>query len=200
MGAVAYLTQSIYGRCTSSTTCTEIGINNNSDFITGIGAAPRTDNNTSKINSYETTLGIGASTTGTIYGIYDMSGGAEEYVMGVLADPNGKPRSGYDSSNNSGFNGIVENINGTVATYSSGRTFPDSKYYNLYTGSSYTGHALTETKNWYSDGGASFVDSRNPWFIRGGSCFSKSNSSEFFFFASYGRANSNGLRLVITNE
>ena len=199
-GAVAYLTQSIYGRCTSSTTCTEIGINNNSDFITGIGAAPGTGNNTSKINSYETTLGIGASTTGTIYGIYDMSGGAEEYVMGVLADPNGKPRSGYDSSNNSGFNGIVENINGTVATYSSGRTFPDSKYYNLYTGSSYTGHALTETKNWYSDGGASFVNSRNPWFIRGGNCFSQSNSNEFFFFASYGRANSNGLRLVITNE
>ena len=199
-GAVAYLTQSIYGRCTSSTTCTEIGINNNSDFITGIGAAPGTGSNTSKINSYETTLGIGASTTGTIYGIYDMSGGAEEYVMGVLADPNGKPRSGYDSSNNSGFNGIVENINGTVATYSSGRTFPDSKYYNLYTGSSYTGHALTETKNWYSDGGASFVNSRNPWFIRGGNCFSQSNSNEFFFFASYGRANSNGLRLVITNE
>ena len=199
-GAVAYLTQSIYGRCTNSTTCTEVGINNNSDFITGIGAAPGTDNNTSKINSYETTLGIGASTTGTIYGIYDMSGGTEEYVMGVLADPNGKPRSGYDSSNNSGFNGIVENINGTVATYSSGRTFPDSKYYNLYTGSSYTGHALTETKNWYSDGGASFVNSRNPWFIRGGSCFSKSNSNEFFFFTSYGRANSNGLRLVITNE
>ena len=29
-GAVAYLTQSIYGRCTSSTSCTEVGINNNS--------------------------------------------------------------------------------------------------------------------------------------------------------------------------
>ena len=198
-GAVAYLTQSIYGRCTNSTTCIDIGINNNSSYITGIGAAPGTGNNTSKINSYETTLGIGASTTGTIYGIYDMSGGADEYVMGVLADPNGKPRSGYDSSNNSGFNGIVENINGTVATYSSGRTFPDSKYYNLYTGSSYTGHALTETKEWYGDFG-SFVNSRNPWFIRGGNCFNDSQAGEFYFFPNYGRANRNGLRLVITNE
>ena len=37
-GAVAYLTQSIYGRCTSSTLCVEIGINNNSTYKTGYGA------------------------------------------------------------------------------------------------------------------------------------------------------------------
>ena len=37
-GAVAYLTQSIYGRCTSSTTCTEVGINNNVNKQTGYGA------------------------------------------------------------------------------------------------------------------------------------------------------------------
>ena len=62
--------------------------------------------------------------------------------MGVYADTSGNPRSGYSSSNNSGFNGIVENQNGTVATYSSGLTFPDSKYYNLYTSSSYIGHII----------------------------------------------------------
>ena len=30
--------------------------------------------------------GVGASTTGTIYGVYDMSGGAWEYVMGNYND------------------------------------------------------------------------------------------------------------------
>ena len=32
---------------------------------------------------YNTSLGKDASTTKNIYGIYDMSGGAYEYVMGV---------------------------------------------------------------------------------------------------------------------
>ncbi len=62
-----------------------------------------------------------------------MSGGSWEYVMGVLADTNGKPRSGFDSSDNSGFTGMLND--GTTYT---GIAFPDSKYYNLYTGSSYT--------------------------------------------------------------
>ena len=87
-GAVAYLTQSIYGRCTSSTTCTEIGINNNSSFITGYGAPAGSDKTVTN-GTYNTTLGKDASTTGTIYGIYDMSGGAYEYVMGVKDDFNG---------------------------------------------------------------------------------------------------------------
>ena len=55
-GAVAYLTQSIYGRCTSSTTCTEIGINNNSDLITGYGAPAGSNYNASN-GAYNTTLG-----------------------------------------------------------------------------------------------------------------------------------------------
>ena len=160
-GAVAYLTQSIYGRCSNSTTCSEIGINNNNSFLTGYGA-PAGSSNSVTNGAYNTTLGKDASTTGTIYGIYDMSGNGNEYVMGVLADTNGNPRSGYSSSQNSGFTGMLKD--GTTYT---GVAFPDSKYYNLYTdNSSYIGHALTETKNWYSDS-ANFVNSFSPWFIRG---------------------------------
>ena len=193
-GAVAYLTQSIYGRCTSSTTCTEVGINNNQKWITGYGAPARS--NTSVTNgAYNTSLGKDASTTGTIYGIYDMSGGTLEYVMGVFADTNGKPRSGYSSSYNSGFTGMLND--GTTYT---GIAFPDSKYYNLYTGLSYTGHALTETKNWYSDG-ASFVDSGNPWFIRGG-VYGSGTYAGVFVFDVYGgnSRSSSSSRLVISNE
>ena len=169
-GAVAYLTQSIYGRCTSSTTCTEIGINNNSSFITGYGA-PAGSNESVTNGTYNTTLGKDASTTGTIYGIYDMSGGAWEYVMGV-----------YNKTiNDSGFSSL-----------------PDEKYYNNYTGTSYTGHALTETKNWYSDD-AYFVDSDSPWFIRGGSY---GTSAGVFYFNGYsGYSSSVGSsRPVISNK
>ena len=192
-GAVAYLTQSIYGRCTSSTTCTEVGINNNYKSTTGYGAPPGSDDNALN-GAYNTPRGKDASTTGTIYGIYDMSGGALEYVMGVSADTNGKPRSGYDSSSNSGFTGILNN--GTTYT---GVSFPDSKYYNLYTGSSYTGHALTETKNWYSDD-ASFVSSSYPWFIRGGYSSFNTSAGVFYFHRNDGYHVSSSSRLVITNE
>ena len=38
-----------------------------------------------------------------------MKGGAAEWVMGVLLDSDGKPRSGYNISNNSGYNGKIYN-------------------------------------------------------------------------------------------
>ena len=193
-GAAAYLTQSIYGRCTSSTSCTEIGINNNDSSITGYGA-PAGSAKTVANGAYNTPLGKNASTTGTIYGIYDMSGGADEYVMGVLADTNGKPRSGGSSSVNSGFTGMLSK--GTTYT---GITFPNSKYYNLYTGSSYTGHALTETKNWYSDT-ADFVNTSGPWFRRGDSYDLGASAGVFHFFNHYGNSGSeSSSRLVISNE
>ena len=171
-GAVAYLTQSIYGRCTSSTTCTEVGINNNENYITGYGAPAGSDTSVTN-GKYNTTLGKNASTTGTIYGIYDMSGGSWEYVMGV-----------YNKTiSNSGFSSL-----------------PDTKYYNNYTGSSYTGHALTETEMWYSDN-AYFVNSSNPWFIRGGNYGSGTLAGVFYFNIYNGNSGSNtSSRLVISNE
>ena len=199
-GAVAYLTQSIYGRCTSNTICTEIGINNNynndnDNYITGYGA-PAGSGETVANGEYNTTLGKDASTTGNIYGIYDMSGGAWEHVMGVLADPNGNPRSGYDSSQNSGFTGMLDD--GTTYT---GVSFPDSKYYNLYTdNSSYTGHALTETAGWYSDI-AYFVSSSYPWFLRGSNySYIKLAGVFSFYYDSDSSDNGNSSRLVISNK
>ena len=226
-GAVAYLTQSIYGRCTSSTSCTEVYINNSSGMYTGRsggnvgGSTPingtytdqtsTTQDNAYGFYTYDDYLlnyntntkgnkvsgkGTGASTTGTIYGIYDMSGGISEYVMGVLADPNGKPRSGGNSSN-SGFTGMLKD--GTIYT---GIAFPDSKYYNLYTdNSSYIGHALTETQGWYNDY-ASFINSERPWITRGG-IFGSENNSGIFSISPYGFndwAPFFGSRFVITNE
>ena len=171
-GAVAYLTQSIYGRCTSSTTCTEVGINNNTSYITGYGAPAGSD--TSATNgTYDTDLGKNASTTKNIYGIYDMSGGATEYVMGVY----------NNTISNSGFSSL-----------------PNEKYYNNYTVVSYTGHALTETKKWYSDY-AIFVNSSYPWFVRGGSYSNGAYAGVFGFNYDTGVSYSGySSHLVISNK
>ena len=173
-GAVAYLTQSIYGRCTSNTTCTEVGINNNTSYITGIGDKPSSTASSVKTNTYNTISGKNASTTGNIYGIYDMSGGAWEYVMGI-----------YNKNiKSSGFS-----------------TLPDNKYYNNYTATSYTGHAISETKGWYNDQSFSVYFSVSPWFIRG--CYYDDGelSGMFAFYGSSGiNGNNSASRFVITNE
>ena len=234
-GAVAYLTQSIYGRCTNSTTCSEVYINNSEGYYTGRsggnvgGSTPinetytdqtsTTDYNTYGFYTYDDYLlnyntntkgnkvkgkGTGASTTGTIYGIYDMSGGAYENVMGVLAGPYGTPFSGYDSSWNSGFTGTLWDYSTYDFITYTGISLPNSKYYNLYIGSSYTGHALIETAGWYG-GAADLVDSNAPWFGRG-SFYSSSTgggTSLFSFGGTFGHpaTRDNGSsRFVITNE
>ena len=171
-GAVAYLTHSIYGRCTDSTTCTEVGINNNGSYITGYGAPAGSKYNDTN-GAYNTSLGKDASTTKNIYGIYDMSGGAYEYVMGVY-----NKAIGY-----SGFSSL-----------------PDTKYYNNYTGSSYTGHALDETAGWYSDD-AYFPNMSVSWFLRGGHYGNSTIAGVFDFHRGNCQLDSNySSRFVITNE
>ena len=75
-GAVAYLTQSIYGKCTSSTSCSEIGVNNYRHYTTGIGVPAGSISSFDATSTYETYYGTNLSTTGNIYDVYDMSGGA----------------------------------------------------------------------------------------------------------------------------
>ena len=191
-GAVAYLSHSKYGANR------EVYINNSSGLYTGrsggnvSGSTPingtYTDQtSTTQYNSYGFYTWDGyllnyntntrsstrilekvASTTGNIYGVYDMSGGAYEYVMGNFANTIG----------HSGFT-----------------TLPDSKYYdvyssNIFTGTSTTninfctlatcgGHALNETAGWYSDS-SRFVYSSSAWFRRGG--YYNSSASGIFYF------------------
>ena len=174
-GAVAYLAQSIYGRCISSTLCTEVGINNNSTYITGIGAEAGSSYNGATANSYDTTFGMRVSTTGNIYGIYDMSGGAWDYVMGSYSKTIGS--SGFTSS-----------------------TFPNDKYFNNYTTSSYQGHALTETNGWYNDN-FGIVVSSSPWFSRGSQYSNTTSAGVFSSYPQNGTAYSNiSARFTFTNE
>ena len=183
-GAVAYLTQSIYGRCSNATTCSEIGINNKSGYITGYGSSTSA--------TYETPLGQNASTTGTIYGIYDMSGGTNEYVMG-LYKPDSIPATGI--SDYSGFS--------STTTNSQYDLLPDTKYYNTYTdATAYTTlglqHALTETSGWYADYPV-FVNGNAPWLGRGGGHYDSTGAGLFLFYKDDGNSNHvyDGFRLAV---
>ena len=170
-GAAAYLTQSIYGRCTSSTTCTEVGINNNGSYKTGYGAKAGSSDSVTN-GAYNTTLGKDASTTNNIYGIYDMSGGRYEYVMGVY----------NNAKSSSGFNSL-----------------PDSKYYNNYTTTEYQGHALYGTKGWYYDGN-DVLDTSKSWYARGGGYNNGASAGVFNYYTYYGTSAYYSTRFVITNE
>ena len=176
-GTVAYLSQSKYGKYGNSNYTgvdKEIAINNCWNYTTGIGGdtvSASQSSTTCTTNTYETLKGQSASTTGNITGVYDISGGASEYMMGVLADSNGNPRSGFSSISNSGFNGTVL----PEKQYTSGIDFPAEKYYDLYMSEDITttcnngtcyGHALSETAGWYQDELFS-IDDGHPWFTRG---------------------------------
>ncbi len=157
-GAVAYLTQSQYGRCNSGT-CEEVRINNNSNFITGYSAKNEPTVGYGAYRDYEyTTLSqdgtkgfqyynsnsVESSTTGNYSGVYDMSGGTWEVVMGVMQGgvDNKSPASGIDSTSNSGFKGPYSfckenevpygNTCGENLENKDGYDWPSRKYYELY--------------------------------------------------------------------
>ena len=197
-GAVMYLSHSKYG------INKEIAINSASTFTTGCG--PQSEGSLasgSTCNSYTTTLGQSASTTGNVYGVYDMSGGAQEYMMGNVVYSNGQQMSGYKTSynQNSAFTGILYD-GGT--SFTGAYAFPSKRYYDKYSyGESYKeytrgklGDATKEMAptgefgNWYSDY-AGFVFSSSPWVLRGGSYDSGTSAGTFHFFYSKGAASDN---------
>ena len=155
-GAVAYLTESKYGR-----NGTEIGFSDEG-YITGGGAD----------NAYATT-NQDQSTTGNVYGIYDMRGGAYEYVASY-------------------YNGSTSLSNGSSFASNGG---PSTKYTTAYTGTSEStsykyGDATYETSGWHSDD-AYFVFSSTPFFNRGGNYSDAATYAGVFYFGRYdGRGNS----------
>ncbi len=190
-GAVAYLSHSKYG------INKKIAINSQRNLTTGCG--PQSEGSTTSgatCNSYTTTLGQSASTTGNIYGIYDMSGGAYEYVMGNIVYSNGQQMSGESTSSNrnSAFTGVLSGGTSFTGTYS----FPSKRYYDKYSyGTSDTeftrgklGDATKEmaptgtNSNWYKNQ-TDFPYSSRPWFIRGG-YYSSDTNAGVFGFGTYG--------------
>ena len=201
-GAVAYLSHSKYG------INKELNINNNSSYKTGYSALPSTsqqtypgtygDGNTYN-NAYNTSIGYLSTTAGNISGVYDMSGGAHEYVAGYMSGQVGA--SGFSAT--------------TIANY-------DSKYFDVYSLSSamtsyqyrILGDATGEMgpfknykdgdsnsrwhNSWYGDT-SDFIDSSSPYFFRGGFFGNGLLASQFYFSRDTGGANSNrSFRIVLS--
>ena len=225
-GAAAYLSHSIYGSCSNATTCTEKYINNSSGYYTGrSGGSTNASSNVNGTYSYDgrtcstasctteafnadITKGTRASTTGNIYGIYDMSGGSFEKVLGVYsnaANNNGYPGySGYNTTTNSGYNGWL-GYSGTLKT--NGVSWGATKYYGLFTsltaetacsGGVCYGQALSETASWYSDT-AVMVSANNPWIFRGGAYNLLSAAGIFARGTNGGNSNTASFRLVVSS-
>ena len=159
-GAVAYLTESKYGR-----NGTEVTINNSSEYITG--SAQTTSGTT---NDYKSAEGVLASSTGNVTGIYDLSGGAYEYVPAY-------------------YNGSGSLSNGSSFASQNG---PSTEYATAYTGATAStaykpGDATYETSGWHDDS-ANFVISNYPFFIRGGNFDNGSSAGVFYFGSSNGYA------------
>ena len=168
-GAVAYLQHSKYGSHAS------VRINNNENFLTGYAARQEPTigytgtnelciNNAEACNEYGgvTTPGedgeyntnyfnktsVVASTTGNYTGIYDMSGGAWEYVMAGMDDNStgdgktGKLSSGRHNVYNSGFKGKLTcpncndngvEVNHEITEVTEGIALPtDERYFDKY--------------------------------------------------------------------
>ena len=179
-GAVAYLTNAI-GRIPY--------INNSSSYITGnAGGSQDAAKASGTTNAWNTANGVKASTTHNVYGIYDMSGGAYEYVAAY-----------YTGGNNSYISSLTNAADKYVDRYST--AYSASK----------KGDAVYETSSSSSSGGGSY--SETSWdrdysyapnfntsvFLRGGHYNSNSNAGVFFFNNAGGTASSNdGFRVVLT--
>ena len=234
-GAVAYLQHSKYGSMSS------VRINNNSNYVTGYASVKeptcgftQTNEECNKYGTessvtqpYNTSTGYLASTTGNISGVYDMSGGSWEYVMGIMLDKNGKPISGRNSLYHSGFNGTFgcptcDSDNSGLTELTTGVNFPsDTRYYDTYAyaenDETYNRRILGDAtgemgpfatvvinnKNrkigsWYADEGW-FIYHHQSWFVRGGNMFHGTKSGNFEFACSYGAGWSDGgFRIVLS--
>ena len=171
-GAVAYLAQSSYGKNA------EVWINPNSNFLTGQAGTGASVGSTTSTSAYNSGNGPQASTTGTVYGIYDMSGCSWEYTAAYVANDNGSLTSNGAS--------LVSGTAYTKDVYTKGSA--DDRETNYNANSSKYGDAVYETSNHYSSSNGSwygdysrFPYSTGPFFVRGGYYNYASNAGLFCF-------------------
>ena len=191
-GACASLSKSKYGKETE-----EVFINNSSDYITGNAANTVGDPEIIGItNAYNTVKGQKASTTGNIYGIYDMSGGNWERMAAYLNN-NHENLNLYGKS-------IIEAETRYKDVYEQG--VEDTQELNYEKASSKYGDAIYETSNgyagsntsWHNDW-ANFAYTSVPFFYRGGGNDDTTNAGIFYFSRNTGSSYTGvGFRITIS--
>ena len=223
-GAAAYLSASGYGAGVN-----KVQINANdegSDFsATGVtGCGPYDDNSRiiyrdsgelgtvsacSRSNSsrvYHGQIGILASTTNTVYGVYDMAGGAWEYTMGDYTTSQNTTSSRYFSvPANTPYVDLYRQADGFGKQKPSWSESSNSAYYNfdLCTYETCGGQALHETMTvqtitgynnsvQWGNSAALFPDADYEWAGRGGAASQASNSGIFYSNGSSGLTGGSG--------
>ena len=214
-GAVAYLSHSEYGNLGETGNGFSLRINNNSAYITGysgveeptVGYNKGTSREGNRVEStaigadgtytvnYLNTNSVVSSTTGNYSGVYDMSGGAWEYVMGYTTgastvggastittlypkffDTDSEYTKYYDKYTSTAItnfsNRILGDATGEMGTFFS-ETDPDGSARNK--------------SSWYGDY-ANFAIDSNPWFGRGGYWSYGTVSGAFAFYNGVGGA------------
>ncbi len=203
-GAVAYLSHSSYG------IGGEININNNNTYKTGYSSynvdqstykGTESTGDDGKSKEWNTSTGYLASTTGNITGVYDMSGGAWEYVAGYRVGTTEVTDSGFEETE------IIEKYKDYIDKYdsSSDRTTYNKRILGDATGELgpfyYFKDGDDNNRNhnsWYSDG-SYFIGGSYPWFTRGGLWDDGVLASQFYFGWATGGENANGtFRLVLS--
>ena len=216
-GAVAYLTQSRYGR-----NGTEVNFNNyytteSSPWRTAITGmctnGTSGDKTTTLGNAYNTAEGVKGSSTANVTGIYDLNGCVWERTAAYISNGNDNLKN-YGSS----YANLTVNVNGyqtlstkwaTVYPYNSSDS--NTNNYSSYSGKKSTtygfGDAVLETSTTGSgstswNGDYSYCpNTSNPFFGRGGNCSHSSGAGSFAFNDTYGGPYcDNGFRSVLVAQ
>ena len=221
-GAVSYLSQSKYGLDGTNIVINNVNLNNSTKSVYAVtGCASSTAdasavsttigalNNRTQSSVYVWTQknGTAASSTGTIYGIYDMSGGISERTSSLINNKNNNLKT-YGSQ-------IIADLNNGKSTKyitiyptgeTLGQTMAQASQANYTNNTKIYGDAIKETStlgtgtnSWYSDC-SDFVGLSTPFFLHGGYYGGTSISGCFAFGRTSGNGSYNrGFRSVLVS-
>ena len=221
-GAVSYLGQSQYGLNGTNIRINNLTLNNSKPTIyavTGYAAKTLQDgdtkledaspvSSTDKVYKWTEKDGQTASCTGTIYGIYDMSGGAWERSAAIV-------NNGNDNLNTYGKAIMNALNNGKSSEYvtvypkgeTSGQSLDDASKANYTANTKIYGDAIRETStsglgqtSWHDDY-SYFVGAKYPFFPRGGGFWDCSGAGLFSFSHTDGNSGyARGFRSVLVTQ
>ena len=212
-GAVSYLGQSQYGLNGTNIRINNLTLNNSVPTIyavTGYAAKTLQDgdtkledarpvSSTEKVYKWTEKEGQTASCTGTIYGIYDMSGGAWERTAAIVNNGNENLNIYGKAIMNALNNGkSTEYVTVYPKGETSGQSLDDASKSNYIANTKIYGDAIRETSttglgqtSWYSDY-SYFVGAYLPFFIRGGYYWGTSGAGLFSFSRDNGGSHYDG--------
>ena len=144
----------------------EVDINDDSSYYTGGGSGNAYVNN------------VGQSTTGTVHGVYDMSGGAYEYVAAYVNNGNSSLSNGESLVNGDAKTKrtcIVKEVQmiEIVTIGANSGKYGDAVYETSVNGNS-------SNSSWYGDD-SYFPDTDSPFFLRGAFYGAGTSGGVFYF-------------------